>query len=480
MSTWPALSAAWRHVGRRFLPFADAASSELPLPRLLRLSLFQVAVGMATVLLVGTLNRVMIVELGVPAGLVAAMVALPMLFAPLRALIGHRSDHHRSVLGWRRVPYIWMGSLIQFGGLAIMPFALLVLSGDTHGPAWIGQAGAALAFLLVGAGMHTTQTAGLALASDLAPEATRPRVVALMYVMLLLGMVGSGLVFSLLLADFSQLRLIQVIQGAALATMGLNLLALWKQEARDPSRTRPDAPRVAFVQAWRALMAEGRTARFLLAVALGTAGFSMQDIVLEPYGGEILHLSVGATTALTALLASGALLAFAAAALWFTRGVDPIRVAALGVLVGIVAFAAVIFAAPLASAAVFRCGTFLIGVGGGLYSVSTLMVAMNLDRGEHTGLAIGAWGAVQASAAGLAVALGGVLRDGVAALASQGALGPALSGAATGYSIVYHLELGLLFASLIVLGPLVRQAPEAARPDPAAPPGRFGLADFPG
>ena len=118
MSTWPALSAAWRHVGRRFLPFADAASSELPLPRLLRLSLFQVAVGMATVLLVGTLNRVMIVELGVPAGLVAAMVALPMLFAPLRALIGHRSDHHRSVLGWRRVPYIWMGSLIQFGGLA--------------------------------------------------------------------------------------------------------------------------------------------------------------------------------------------------------------------------------------------------------------------------------------------------------------------------------------------------------------------------
>jgi BCD family chlorophyll transporter-like MFS transporter len=97
---------------------------------------------MAAVLLNGTLNRVMIVELGVPAWLVALMVALPLLFAPLRALIGFRSDTHRSALGWRRVPYIWMGTLLQFGGLAIMPFALLVLSGDTHGPAWVGQAGA--------------------------------------------------------------------------------------------------------------------------------------------------------------------------------------------------------------------------------------------------------------------------------------------------------------------------------------------------
>ncbi|HKX95691.1 MAG TPA: PucC family protein, partial [Methylibium sp.] len=177
------MARGWRQVGPRFLPFADAATTELPLGRLLRLSLFQVSVGMALALLNGTLNRVMIVELGVAAWLVSAMVALPILFAPLRALIGFRSDTHRSALGWRRVPYIWFGSLLQFGGLAIMPFALLVLSGDTHGPVLYGTIGAALAFLLVGAGLHTTQTAGLALATDLAPEAARPRVVALMYVM---------------------------------------------------------------------------------------------------------------------------------------------------------------------------------------------------------------------------------------------------------------------------------------------------------
>src|SRR3954451_25315005 len=183
----------WTYLTPRFLPFADAATPELPLGRLLRLALFQVSIGMAVVLLNGTLNRVMVVELGVPTWLVAVMVSLPLVFAPLRALVGFRSDTHRSALGWRRVPYIWFGTLLQFGGLAIMPFALIVLSGDANGPVWIGYVASGLAFLLVGAGLHTTQTAGLALATDLAPEASRPRVVALLYVILLAGMVVSGL-----------------------------------------------------------------------------------------------------------------------------------------------------------------------------------------------------------------------------------------------------------------------------------------------
>ena len=105
--------ATWAtNMGSRFLPFADAASDDLPLSRLLRLSLFQISVGMAMVMLVGTLNRVMIVEMGVATSLVSFMVALPLLIAPFRALIGFQSDHHRSHLGWRRVPYIWMGTLI--------------------------------------------------------------------------------------------------------------------------------------------------------------------------------------------------------------------------------------------------------------------------------------------------------------------------------------------------------------------------------
>ncbi|WP_309665259.1 PucC family protein, partial [Tabrizicola sp.] len=153
------------------MPFADAASDGLPMGQLLRLSLFQVSVGMATVLLLGTLNRVMIVELAVPATVVAFMIALPVLSAPFRAMLGHRSDNHRSFIGWKRIPYLWFGSLWQMGGLAIMPFALIVLSGDqTLGPDWAGKALAGIAFLMTGIGLHMTQTAGLALASDRATD----------------------------------------------------------------------------------------------------------------------------------------------------------------------------------------------------------------------------------------------------------------------------------------------------------------------
>ncbi|MEM1264777.1 MAG: PucC family protein, partial [Pseudomonadota bacterium] len=269
------------------LPFADAGSDGLPLARLLRLSLFQVSVGMASVMLLGTLNRVMIVELNVMAALVAAMVALPVLVAPFRALLGFRSDTYRSAIGWKRVPYIWFGSLYQFGGLAIMPFALIILSGDqTWGPDWAGEAVAAIAFLMTGLGLHMTQTAGLALAADQADDESRPRVVALLYVMFLIGMGISALILGWLLADFSKLRLIQVVQGAAVVTLVLNLIAVWKQESLAPmSREERAAPQPSFRLAWADYLAGGQAGRLLAVVAIGTAAFSMQDVLLEPYGG---------------------------------------------------------------------------------------------------------------------------------------------------------------------------------------------------
>jgi MFS transporter, BCD family, chlorophyll transporter len=458
------LAHAWMRLGTQYLPFADSATPELPLGRLLRLSLFQVSVGMAVVLLIGTLNRVMIVELGVPAWLVAVMVSLPLVFAPFRAIIGFRSDTHRSVLGWRRVPYIWMGTLLQFGGLAIMPFALIVLSGDTHGSVVVGQLGAGLAFLLVGAGLHTTQTVGLALATDLAPPEAHPKVVALLCMALLLGMVGSAAIFGALLAHFNEIRLIQVIQGTALVSMVLNVAALWKQEPRDPSRTSATTPRPSFRTAWQDFSRAGQARRRLVALGFGTIAFSMQDILLEPYGGQVLHLPVGTTTTLSALLAAGGLGGFGLAARMLGRGADPYRLAASGALVGLAAFSSVIFSAPLASLPLFALGTALIGFGAGLFAHCTLTAAMGTAQLGQIGLALGIWGAVQASAAGSAVALGGLLRDASGALAADGQLGEALADPATGYLVVYHIEIALLFATLIAVGPLVRPARSVAVP----------------
>jgi BCD family chlorophyll transporter-like MFS transporter len=460
---------AWIGMGTRFLPFADAATPDLPLPRLLRLSLFQVSVGMALVLLVGTLNRVMIVELSVPASLVGVMISLPLIFAPFRALIGFRSDTHRSHLGWKRAPFIFRGSMVQFGGLAIMPFALLVLArlgNASQAPAWIGYAGAGLAFLLVGAGLHTVQTVGLALATDLAPTESQPNVVGLMYVMLLFGMIASALLFGAFLADFTPGRLVQVIQASAVLTILLNTVALWKQETRNSGRNREARQFPSFRDSWERFIHGGRALRRLIVVGFGTMAFSMEDVLLEPYGGQVLGLSVGDTTKLTATLAVGGLLGFGLASRVLSRGADPFRLAGYGALVGIPAFAAVMLAAPLASAALFGTGTLLIGFGAGLFGHGTLTATMNLAPRHQTGLALGAWGAVQASAAGIAIALGGIIRDVVTSLAPQSRFG-----AATGYDFVYAIEVALLFITLFTMMPLLRRVGGITQP------GGFGDVD---
>ncbi|MBD1204274.1 MAG: PucC family protein [Rhodobacteraceae bacterium] len=466
-----------------WLPFADVSSEGLPLAQLLRLSLFQVSVGMAQVLLLGTLNRVMIVELSVPAMIVAAMIAIPVLVAPFRALLGHRSDTYRSALGWKRVPYLWFGSLWQMGGLAVMPFALLVLSGDrTFEVPFAGEVLAAIAFLMTGLGMHMTQTAGLALASDRASDDTRPRVVALLYVANLLGMGISALAIGWLLQNFDPLTLVKVVQGCALATLLLNLVALWKQEQFRPmSKAQREEPRPRFADAWADLMAGGTAGRLLVVVVLGTLGFTMQDVLLEPYGGEILGLSVSQTTFLTAMSALGALTGFIIAARWLSRGVDPYRLAARGILAGIAAFSAVIFAAPLHSTALFFAGAGLIGFGGGLFAIATLTVAMTMPVGSlaGAGIALGAWGAAQATAQGLSILMGGTIRDVVGHLAESGILGTGLSDPSLGYSFVYHLEIGLLFATLVALGPLVRLRPLHDSNDLSSGDARLRLAEFP-
>jgi MFS transporter, BCD family, chlorophyll transporter len=474
MGIGKATVSAWLSLGPKYMPFADAASKELPLGRLMRLSLFQISVGMATVLLTGTLNRVMIVEMGVQAWLVALMVSLPLLIAPFRALIGHKSDEHRSAFGWRRVPYVWYGTMAQWAGLAILPFSLLVMTDAPNAPSWVGPAAAAGSFFLIGLGLHTTQTAGLALATDLAPPETRPRVVALLYVMLLVGMFGSALIYGLLLKDYSPLRLIQVVQGSAAVTLALNVFALWKQEARNRSRVFSPPETKSFRVAWRELRAQKNATRLLVAVGLGAAAFSMQDILLEPYGGQVLGLSVSATTVLTALLAGGSLLGFAVAARALKSGMDPHRLAAIGAMIGIVAFSMVIFSAPFDSVNLFRVGVSLIGLGGGLYAVSLMTAAMDFADRADSGLALGAWGAVQATCAGIGLAAGGFIRDGISSLAANGSLGPALNLPSTGYSFVYHIEIALLFASLIALGPLVRRSRDTVNK------GQFGLAELPG
>ena len=450
-------------VAPRYLPFADVATKDVPLSRLLRLSLFQVTVGMALVLLVGTLNRVMIVELAVPATLVAGMLALPLLFAPFRTLIGFKSDTHRSALGWRRVPFIWKGTMYQFGGFAVMPFALLVLSGygeAVDAPRWVGLSSAALAFLLVGAGLHMVQTVGLALATDLVKEEDHPKVVGLMYVMLLFGMVISALVYGALLEPYTPGRLIQVIQGTAVVTIGLNLLALWKQESRDRERAKQmdEAPPAYFGEAWRALVARPGTLRLLAVIGLGTFGFGMADVLLEPYGGQALGFSVAQTTKLTAILAGGTLMGFGIASRALSIGGSPVRLATLGAVIGIPGFAAIILSSAWIGPSLFVVGTLATGLGAGLFGHGTLTATIRNAPKDQIGLSLGAWGAVQATCAGIGVALAGIVRDILVGLS-------AFSGLQTHapYNVVFMIEIAFLVLAIAVALPLMIRRNRSSR-----------------
>ena len=469
-------SKKWKAVNPVLLPFSDVASKKNSLQKLIQLSFFQISVGIVFVLLVGTLNRVMIVELGVSSSLVAIMVAIPLVFAPFRALIGFRSDTHKSAIGWRRIPYLWIGSLLLFGGLATMPFALILLSGDTHWPRFFAVIATAFSFLLVGSGAQIVQTAGLALATDVVDEPLRPRVVALMYSMLLLGTIVSGAILSSLLEPFSQIKLIQVIQGVAVLTFVLNMLALWKQETRDPNKTKKSQNHPTFTMVWNEFTSDQKVRRFFLALAIGTIAFSMQDVILEPYGGEILNMSVGETTLLTTFSSSGAFLAFGVAAWILNKSINPNRLAAFGALVGIIGFSFIVFSEPTQLISLFLVGVFIIGFGGGLFSISCLTAAMHIQSGGFSGLVLGTWGAIQALSMGAGIALGGLLRDLTEFILTfstvkHSVLSPNLAG----YLGVYHLEIFLLFLVLVVIGPLVGKPRGFSTPNVK----KFGLARFP-
>ena len=130
---------------------------------------------------------------------------------------------------------------------------------------------------------------------------------------------------------------------------------------------------------------------------------------------------------------------------------------------GLAAFSCVLGAAPLASVIPFGFGTLLIGFGSALFVVGTLSAAMGQAEGGFNGLALGTWGAVQASAAGAAIALGGVTRDVASALAQRGVFGEALAAPVTGYVVVYGAEIVLLLATLVALAPLVTASRDATR-----------------
>lgn len=415
--------------------------------KVLRLGLFQFGMGLTLAPITGTLNRVLIDNMRISAALVGLLIAIHYFVSPVRALIGYRSDLQRARGRWR-TPYIVMGALLTFGGLDTAGFSLVLLSGKGNLPYLPALIICLLIFAAYGVGVNVLETAYLALVSDLTPPKERGRVLAVMWMMLVLGTIVSSVLLGGLLVNYSDERLIAILQTSALIFLILTFVSLWKQE-----RMRPDGTVISEYAEVRVRTSLGESLRLLwrqpalrslfVILFLGTAAFASHDILLEPYGGQVLHMSISATTGLTGLWGVAMLVAIPAAGWMLWRGYSPVLPILLGCAVGALGFLVISIASDAALVTPFRSGVWLIGMGRGLFIVGSLALVMGLTDRSHAGLFLGLWGVMQALAQGLGAVGGGLARD----------LAEARTGSVVlGYTAVYGAALfGLLIALLLLL-----------------------------
>jgi BCD family chlorophyll transporter-like MFS transporter len=398
-----------------------------------RLGLVQMALGSIVVLTTSTLNRVMVVELALPAMLPGALVALHYAMGLLRPRWGHGSDRSR------RTPWIVGGvaALATGGVLAAWATTLMAQTFAT------AVALAVLAFALIGAGVGMAGTALLALLATRVAPARRPAAATIVWLMMIFGLAVTAATAGQLLDPYSPDRLLAVAVGVAALALALTALAVRGMEgAAAAEAERPSAPfRTVLRECW----AEPAARRFSIFVFVSMLAFSAQDLILEPFAGHVFGMTVGESTTLAAKQQSGIFFGmvlvaalgsavggrlFGSLKMWTVLGCLCSGAALAGLAVG--AFAP---GWPLA------VNVFLLGFANGMFavaSIGSMMALAGADGGGREGARMGLWGAAQATAFGLGGFLGAASVD--AARALTGA--PDLS-----YAAVFSAEAALFVAA---------------------------------
>jgi MFS transporter, BCD family, chlorophyll transporter len=415
---------------------------------ILRLGLIQFGIGLSIAPISGALNRVLITEMQIPAVAVGFLISLHYFVSPVRVMIGYRSDRARSEGTWR-TPYVALGVMLTFGGLATAPFALIILSGEGFLGFFPAMLICTAIFAVYGAGINIVETIYLALVSDITPQEQRGKVISVLWVMLILGTVTSAVIVSGLLVDYSDTRLIRVMQGSAVAFIILTVIALYGQERlhKDGTIVNEQDVEVRKVRAslWESLgVFEGQTTlkNLFVVIFIATMAFATHDVLLEPYGGQVLGMSVSETMQLTALWGLTTIVGVGLAGLMLWKRQTPALLIGLGCMIGLLGFGIITYASRGALILPFQVGVGFISIGRGLFIVGSIILVMSLADISHAGLFLGVWGIVQALGQGFGVIGGGLLRD----IAER-----QLSSIAMGYTTVYMTSLSLLLAVVLFL-----------------------------
>lgn len=436
-------------LGRVFTPLRAWFAAHPNVARwlgIIRLGLIQFGIGLSLAPISGTLNRVLITDLDIPAVAVGYLISIHYFISPVRAMIGYRSDKARSEGKWR-TPYVVLGGMLTFGGLSTAPFALILLSGDGTINFGIAMVICTLIFIAYGAGINIIETIYLALVSDITPPKQRGPVLAFLWMMLILGTIVSAVIVSGLLVDYSHDRLVRVMQTSALVFVGLTVIALWGQE-----RLRPDGSIISELETVRVRLSLWASLKMLagqrvlqelfVMIFIATMAFATHDVLLEPYGGEVLNMSVSATMQLTALWGVMTIVGVGSAALLLWKRATPTTLIVLGSVFGLLGFGVISYASDAMLVNPFRFGVAFISAGRGLFLVGSVILVMSLTDVNHAGLFLGVWGIVQAMAQGIGVIGGGLARD-----IAERVTGNVI----VGYTTVYMTSLVCLVLVILLL-----------------------------
>lgn len=401
-----------------------------------RLGAFPVAYGLSGVLIGGTLNRVMIAELKLPATLVALLFALPLLVSPVRLWIGYRSDGF-PIFGRRREPYMVLGAVLIGCGVAAVAAVAVGLSGTmtTFVPA------ALAAFLLYGLGRNLAHNTYQALLAEKFDGAVRARAVTLYEVVTLLGSVLGAGVLGRALEHYDPARLVAVANAVGVLVVVLALVAAPGQEARAVGGERAEQARgKPFGEVVRDYVWADPQVRRLFAVVICTfIGTLAQDVLLEPYGALVLGMSVGETTRLTMFWGLGVLAAMLLSGLWLLRRVGALRLMRAGLVASMAAFATVAATGLAGAPEYFRWLVLAMGFGTGLAGAGMLGSVVAFTTPVRAGLLMGVWGVANMLGHASGSLMGGIVVD-----TMRAATGSALAA----YTALFAFEVAMLVVAL--------------------------------
>ena len=440
---------------------------------IVRLGLVQAALGAIVVMTTSTLNRVMVVELGLPALLPGLLVGLHYAVQATRPRMGWGSD-----VGGRRTPWIVGGMAVLGAGGTLSALAVAWM----HTQRDAGLALAVLGFVMIGLGVSACGTSLLVMLAKRVPQARRAAAATTVWVMMIAGFAITAGVAGGLLDPYSPARLVTVTAGVSVLALVITLLAVWRLEGAPLAATdadaQSDAPRPAFREALREVWSETTARRFTVFVFISMLAYSAQDLILEPFAGAIHGFTPGESTRLAGVQHGGVLLGMLMVAAAGTVARRP-GLAWLGSLRGWTlggCIASAIALAGLAAAGVvgaaggawpLRENVFLLGVANGAFSIGAIGSMMQLasqGRASREGVRMGLWGAAQ----GIAFGLGGLAGTAASDLARWLIAQPGVA-----YACVFAFEAGLFALSALLARRIVipSEPTPAPLPESSAPAG---------